>query len=59
MQDLDLLKTCGPALVSMRIRILLSISMCNRIQGAKPKRIHAIPDLDPGQTLPSKNLILT
>jgi hypothetical protein len=38
MQDRDLVKTCGSVLVSMRIRIQLSISMWIRIQGAKPMR---------------------
>ncbi len=46
----------GSALVSMRIRIQLSISMWIqiRILGAKPMRIYA--DLDPGGTLKSQNV---
>jgi hypothetical protein len=49
---------CGSALVLMQIRIQLfiSIRIWIRIQGAKPIRIHADPDLDPAQTLKSQKV---
>jgi hypothetical protein len=44
----------------MRNRIQLftsvQIGFRIRIQGAKPMKTHADPDLDPDQTLPSKKL---
>jgi hypothetical protein len=40
----DFYQPCGPALVSMQIRIQLFISMWIRIQGAKPMRIRILSD---------------